>query len=113
MGRRKKNYSAFHAYENPTPTAEHYIRITKDMIMHPNFIAMHNSSKVLYLYMRMWGYPKIDFEYSISMSRKIMSKKTFLNSIKELVNNGFLEIEFQDRYSRRPNVYKLSSNWYK
>lgn len=113
MARRKKNYKMFHLYENPTPEDLCYIRITKRMIMDDKFISLSNSSKVLYIYMRMWGYPKPEVDYAISLSKPYMSKNTFLKSIIELEKKGFIDIVFSNKFSHRPNRYKFSDRWWK
>lgn len=113
----KKNYKVvktpFHHYETDDKNDKNYIRITKRLIMDKKFIKLSNSSKVLYFYMRMWAYPKKEYNYTIGTAKKLMSKNTFLKCIDELEENGFINILFRNKYAHCMNIYEFSDRWYK
>ena len=112
MGRRKK-ITPFHAYETDNKEDKNYIRLTKTLLMHTKFIKLSKSAKVLYVYMRLWAYPNMEFTYPINTAKRIMTKNTFLKSINDLEKGGFIEIVFRNKYSHQMNVYKFSNKWYK
>jgi len=113
MARHKKNCVPFNEYETPNLYDEKYIRITRTMLNHKNFIALSNNAKILYIYMRDWGYPVNKVNYSISLSKKLMSKNTFLKCIKELEYYGFIKTTWSNKFSHKPNEYTFIPNWYK
>ena len=111
--KRKKNMVPFHPYEAKDPYEKTYIRLAKSLIMDKNFIELSNSAKVLYIYMKLWAYPKQEFQYTIKISSRLMSKNTFLKSVAELVQKGFIKITWCNRFSHQPNQYEFSYKWYK
>lgn len=113
MSKYKYIKTEFHHYETADKNESKYIRLTKSLLMNKNFLSLHNSSKVLYIYMRLWAYPKKEFNYTIGTGIAIVSKSTFLSCIKELEEKGFINIIYRNKYSNRMNVYEFSDRWYK
>lgn len=113
----KPKYNAFKRpflhYETDNPKDDIYIRLTKRLMMDKKFITLSNSAKVLYVYMRMWAYPKKQFNYTIGTSKLLMSKNTFLKCINELEKSGFINVLYRNKLSHQMNVYEFSDRWYK
>jgi len=113
MSRNKKNKTPFHHYETDKKYEDMYIRLTKTLLLNNNFKTLQNSAKVLYIYMRLWAYPKKEFSYSIGNSKGLMSKNTFLKNVDILEKEGFINIKFRNKYSHMVNIYEFSDRWYK
>lgn len=66
------------------------INILKDK----DFISLNSTSKVLYIYMKMWANNKKTFYYSYSLANKVIgSRTTIFRNIKELEEKHFIKIE--------------------
>lgn len=113
MSRMKRKLTPFHTYETNNKYDEKYIRVTRTLLMNKKFIELSSNAKVLYLYMRDWGYPTPEVKYSISMARELMSKNTFIKCINELIQAGFIKLAWSNKYSGQPNIYVFSDNWWK
>jgi len=113
MGRYKLVRTPFHHYETDNKDDLNYIRLTKRLLMNKKFLKLHNSSKILYIYMRLWAYPKKQFNYTISTAKVLMTKNTFLKCIDELEEKGFINIIYRNKYSHNMNIYEFSDRWYK
>lgn len=100
----------FKSYEGAKPKDKH-IRLTKSMLDNKNFKSLNSSSIVLYLYMKMWACGNEEFDYALSLGENIMSRKTVINSIKELISKGFIEKCAMYNKSHKPNRYALSNKW--
>lgn len=109
---RKTRKTLFHPYESKKQEDD-FIRLTKTMMLHKKYLSLKASSKVLYSYMKMWGYPKNEVDYSISLAKDFMSSNTFLDARDELVQKGFLDVVGIFRGSHTPNKYRFSDRWYK
>ena len=107
MSRKK---APFKKYEGGKAKDKH-IRLTADMMTNKNFLKLPNSSKVLYMYMKLWALGKEEFQYAESLSNKYMSKATFYSARDKLIENGFIEIIETNKFAHIPNKYKFSSKW--
>lgn len=112
--KKRKQFRDFESSAIQEDYKEPYIAITKSMMTNEKWLNMKYSARELYLYMKLWSYGKKEFEFSYSLASNILgSTKTIQIRIKELVDNGFIEII---KCSKRPGVgtvYKFSNNWYK
>lgn len=87
----KKCHEKIHHRENK---AIKNIKMSVDLLKSKDFIDLTNSSKVLYLYMKMWANGKKKFYYSYSLANKVFgSRTTIFRVIKELEQKGFIKIE--------------------
>lgn len=50
-------------------------------------------------------------EFPFNAVKGVMSKPTFHNSIKELIENGYIEFVEHNKYTRKSNIYKFSKKW--
>lgn len=100
----------FKSYEGKKQKDKH-IRLTKNMLDNENFKSLKASSIVLYLYMKMWASGEEEFNYAISLGENIMSRKTVISSIKELIQKGFIEKTAIYNKSHKPNTYRFSNKW--
>ena len=102
----------FHPYEGEKIKDRH-IRLTKSMLDNKNFKSLKSSSKILYIYMKLWACGNSEFDYSKSLGTNIVSPATVTTAIKELVKKGFIErVYFSTGGGHKPNRYRFSSNWY-
>lgn len=107
MGRKK---APFKNYEGKKSNDKH-IRLTADMMTNQKFLDLSNSSKVLYMYMKLWALGNEEFEYAETLSNKYMSKATFYKARDELIDSGFIKIIATNKFAHIPNKYKFSFNW--
>ena len=109
MSRRLK--APFKSYEGAKEKDKH-IRLTKDMLNSSNFKSLKNSSKILYMYMKLWACGKEEFTYSISLGTNILSQATVIAAIRELIQKGFIErTYFSNGGGHKANGYKFSNRW--
>ena len=85
MSRKK---APFKSYEGMKQNDKH-IRITDNMMMSKPYLALSSSAKVLYSYMKLWACGNEEFQYSLAMCAKFMSKPTFIKARDELINYRF------------------------
>ena len=110
---RKSKKAEFKEYEGKKRIDLH-VRLTKDMLMNKNYLDLKSSSKILYMYMKLWAKGEIEFDYAKSLGSKILSPATVVSSIRELVEKGFIErVYFSNGGGRTPNRYKFSDKWNK
>ena len=101
----------FKSYEGKKAKDKH-IRLTQDMLNSINFKSLKQSSKVLYMYMKLWSCWNEEFDYSISLGSNILSQATVISSTRELIEKGFIEkVYFSNGGGHKPNRYKLSNKW--
>ena len=92
---------------------EPYICMTFSMLDDEKWESLSYSAQSVYISMKRWAYGRQEFKYSYRLAlKKVKSFSTFSKAIKELVDNGFIEII---RISRTPGIgtiYKFSNKWY-
>lgn len=88
-----------------------HIRLTSDMMMNKVYMELSDSAKTVYSYMKLYACGNDVFEYPVSLALKYTSKSTFLRAKDELIQNGFIEYEQNNRIARVKNKYKLSGEW--
>lgn len=112
--KKQKRFRSFESSEITSDFKEPYISLTKSMLNNENWIDLNYSSKIIYIYMKLWSYGRQEFKFSYSLALNIVSSRTtFKKSIDELVTKGFIEII---RISRTPGIgtiYKFSDKWYR
>lgn len=95
-------------------TKDKHIRLTKDMLDSKAFRSLKPSTIKVYLYMKLWANGKVEFDYAKSLGSKIVSSTTFLNSVKELIDYGFIErVYFSNGGGHKANRYRFSNKWQK
>ncbi len=52
-----------------------------------------------------------NLSYTYREARKIMSSKRFTKALKELVNNGLIDVIRSGGLYRKPNIFGLSDRW--
>lgn len=103
----------FSSYEGLKPH-DNFIQLPQTLLMHENFLNLHYSSKVLYIYFKSWAKGRQQFEYPESLGKKIFkSNTTFWNALRELEDIGFIESVRRCKTSKKPNIYKFSDKWHK
>lgn len=112
--KKQKSFRSFESSEIINDFKEPYISLTKSMLNNEKWLDLSYSSKIIYIYMKLWSYGRQEFKFSYSLSLKIVkSRTTFKKSIDELVNKGFIEIIKISRIPGIGTVYKFSDKWYK
>ncbi len=84
---------------------------------------LSNNAKVLYLYMKLQlygantieGHPPEDFYFNTAMITQTYKLYTNMSQFRKdrqlLIDNGFIEIIENGRFSRTKNIYRLSAKW--
>jgi len=111
----RKKYKIPNWKHNPNNTTKKdmsFIQIYHDLLINKTFLKLNNSSKVLYFYMYDYSNGSQEFEFPYSIYSKIMTKNTFQSCIKELSENGFIEVIENGKSTRTPNKYKFINKWY-
>lgn len=74
---------------------------------------MKSSSRDVYLIMlrKYNGRNDQELEFPYDVVKEVISKPTFHNCIKELIENGYIEFVEHNRYIRKSNIYKFSQKW--
>lgn len=109
MSSRKKKIP-FHGYES-TKDEDNFMRLTKSMMTSQIYYSLHDYSRTLYNYMKLWAMGKPTVEYSQTMAKEYLAKNTFYKARDELIEKGFLGYEVHNRYGHKSNVYKFSGEW--
>lgn len=113
MGKKKYKIPCWkHDLRNDTKSIPKFASLYHDMLVNEKFINLSNHTKVIYLYMSDWSNGSQEFEFPYSVYKKITTRKTFYKALKELCENGFIEIIGSGKNTRTPNKYKFSSGWY-
>ena len=92
------------------------------MLQHPNFIALSNGAKVLYLHMKAQYYgakiidhPNTHFYFNWALYSKTYklgtNKAQFEKYRNELIKYGFIELVEYGGYSKTKNIYAYSDKW--
>lgn len=94
---------------------EPFVRLTSSLTTSPLYLKLGNAAKVLlidiYLYVGKDYSSSFTYPESLAKKRIGLAKQTFLNSKKQLIDNGFIEVVEYNRNLRKANVYKISCNW--
>lgn len=113
--KKRKEFRSFECCNYEDGLKDSYITMTKSMLLNKNWLNLTYSSQILYIYMRLWSYGRIEtpFSYSLAIKNNIVkSRTTFKKSIDELIENGFIEIT---RISKKPGtatLYKFIDKWH-
>lgn len=101
----------FKKYEGEKQKDKH-VRLTKSMLMSKAYKELKNSSKVLYIYMKLWASGEEEFDFANSLGNKILSHSTIISSIRDLIQKGFIEpVYISNGGGKKPNRYRFSPNW--
>ena len=88
--KKRKQFRDFESSAMLEGFKEPYVCITKSMLTSEKWANLNYSSKLVYLYMKLWSYGRQEFKFSYSLALNIVgSKTTYKKSIDELVANGF------------------------
>ena len=111
--KKKKQFRDFESSDYENDFKEPYVAITKSMMLSESWSNLTYSSKIIYMYMKLWSYGRQEFSFSYKLANNIVgSNSTFKKSIEELIKNGFIEII---RISKTPGIgtrYKFINKWY-
>lgn len=114
--KKRKEFRSFECCNYADGLRDSYIAMTKSMLLNENWLKLTYSSQILYMYMKLWSYGKIEtsFSYSLAIKQQIVkSRTTFKKAIDELIENGFIEIT---RISKKPGIgtlYRFTDKWHK
>lgn len=83
---------------------------------------LSNNARVLYLYMKLQLYgakikdhPETDFYFNTAMAQKTYglysNMAQFRKDRQQLIDNGFIDVVENGRFTRTKNVYRFSSRW--
>jgi hypothetical protein len=110
---KKKSGNNFRQFEGRKSNDRH-VRITADMITSEAWTDLKATSVKLYisLKLRFNGTNHDELQLPHSEAVKIgLSKDIVKSCFDDLISHGFIEYVHQGRFTRTPNIYKLSGNW--
>lgn len=113
---------------------ENYAPIYKGAVTHERFKKLNQSAKLLYIYCQIQRKSKTGKDHLYKFNRQngtnydpdkgyfTMPTKTLKEfnidvgtcrkrAFPELIENGFIEVVENNRYSHKENIYKLSAKW--
>ena len=102
--------------ENPVEHKEipaGFAMITNEVIHSPAFKALTNTARISFVLLRAHVKKKGQAEviYPYSQATEYMEKRTFFNTIRQLVDIGFIEKKQSGGLFRRTNIYLFSERW--
>ncbi len=111
MGRKSK--TPFKPWETTKENGleDRFIRLGNSQMLHPVYKSLSSSAKEIYQYMKLESGGYLDFEFPASKYLDLMSKHTFLKAKAELIEKGFIEELQNNRFIRKPNIYRFSAKW--
>lgn len=112
--KKKRQFRSFESSNVIDCFEDNYLCLTKSMLDNKNWLSLTSSSKVLYMYMKLWAYGREQFKFSYSLAHTfIKNDKTIYNSISQLVEKGFIDIVSISRQVGYGTTYKFSDRWWK
>lgn len=113
MAKRNKRPS-FRSFESSNCTKDRYIKITNTLLEYMIKNTAPSDQRV-YISMLMFarGKDRIDYALSLIEQDTKLSINTIRKSIQNLISVGLIEREKGNQYSRIPDSYIFSDNWYK
>lgn len=94
---------------------EPFVRLTSSLTTSPLFLKLGFAARALlidiYLYVGKDYNSSFSYPETLAKRRVGLAKQTFLNSKKQLIDNGFIEVVECNRNLRKANVYKVSCGW--
>ena len=90
-----------------------FVPILKEMINSQAFQSISNSSRVAYMLIKSQIASKSqnDVKFPFLCAQKYMNRNTFLKSLKELEQFGFIETIQHGALEHQPNIYRLIDQW--
>ena len=91
-----------------------YIRLSDTQLMSTAMKKLKPLSFKIYIYMRIESAGRKDFKFPhgvYNKKLKICSKQGFQNALKDLQQNGFIEVKEHNKNLRIANVYSFSDKW--
>ena len=89
-----------------------FVAIYHNQLCNEKFMKMPLNAQMLYIYMLDYSNGSIETEFPHRFYKKIMTTPTFMKCIKELKNNGFIEVSAEGKFNHKPNKYKFIDKWY-
>lgn len=113
----KKQVWRFKAFESAT-TNGRWLRIAGDMLDSLAWKQLSVYEQVLYLHIKnKFRVNKVgesnerNISFTYSEGQKLMSKRTFTQSIDRLIELGFVDLVEHWRHAKKPTIYGLSARW--
>lgn len=115
MAKTKRNYKPPIWSYNPNKKnkSKKFVMVYHDQLFDDKFKKMKSSSQLLYIRMLDYSNGQQTTHYPRRMYKDLMSSATFNTCVKELINNGFIELVESGRFNHKENLYKFSTHWYK
>ena len=89
-----------------------FVAIYHNQLCNDKFMKMSLNTQMLYVYMLDYSNRSVETEFPHRFYKKIMSTPTFNKCIKELYENGFIEVKESGKFNHKPNIYKFIDKWY-
>ena len=122
-GRRKAYVpKSFESIEG-APGSRVFASIYIPMMQSKAWANLKNGARVLYLYMKaqyrgqknLADHPEIDFEFSQGLAKNVYHLYTNMEQFRKdrdsLIENGFIEVVENGRFTRTRNIYRFSDKW--
>ena len=114
MGKKQKYIIPIWKYNyNLKDKNKKFVQIYHNQLFNNKFMKMKANTQILYIRMLDYSNGQQITEYPFRIYKSFITTPTFLNCIKELCDNGFIEVVENGRFNHKPNKYKFINNWYK
>lgn len=90
-----------------------FVALPHSLLMNKRYKKLKSSSQMIYTYMTDYANGGEYTKFPKSIYTEITTCQTFNNAIKELVENGFIEIAENGRFTRTENIYRFIDKWKK
>ena len=111
---RDNHYKIFARYRCLNPGKEkEFVALPRSLINHISFTSMHQSSKLLYIYMTDYARGRQEFTYPRRIFINLMSIETFRKAKNELIEHGFITVISEGGLYNNEAKYRFVSEWKK
>lgn len=93
--------------------AKCFVALPHSLLMNNRYINLKASTQKIYTYMTSYANGGEYTKFPKSIYTKITTTQTFNTAIKELIENGFIEIEVHGKNTRTENLYRFIDKWKK
>lgn len=109
QGKKNNNFRSFEALGS----SDRHLRLTQSMMLSKAWGELSCHSITLYVHMKLkFNYKnEDDISFTYAEGKKLMSERTFMKSIEQLIDLGFIKIVRQGWTSREPNIFGFSDQW--
>lgn len=89
-----------------------FVKVYADLMVHPSYCNLNTGARQLYIAMLLESMGKPEFEFPMSIAKKYgIAGRTLVDSVKRLMESGFIKVIASGKNTREPSRYSFSSAW--